>query len=122
TNSLCLSDMNSDRTRRAAGGQDTAVMAAMIDHREGLNTATMTTARASCGMVWKNSVKRIRRSSSHPPKYPESVPTRMPKARAMAVETMPTSKETRAPHTRPAVMRSEERRVGKGGQALVKEE
>ncbi|MNT96546.1 hypothetical protein D3C72_2386640 [compost metagenome] len=59
--------MNSDRTRRAAGGQDTTAMAPMMEYTEGLRMATSTTAMASCGMVWKNSVKRMSASSTRPP-------------------------------------------------------
>src|SRR5690606_12999666 len=67
TNSRCLSVMNSERTRRAAGGHDTSAMAPMIEYTDGLSTATSTTAMASCGMVWKNSVNRISASSMRPP-------------------------------------------------------
>src|SRR6478609_11430852 len=66
TNSRCLSVMNSDRTSRAAGGHDTMAIAPMIEYTDGLRMATSTTAMASCGMVWKNSVKRISASSTRP--------------------------------------------------------
>src|SRR5690606_581293 len=35
TNSRCLSVMNSERTRRAAGGHDTSAMAPMMEYTEG---------------------------------------------------------------------------------------
>ncbi|MNI63076.1 hypothetical protein D3C73_1184220 [compost metagenome] len=67
TNSRCLSVMNSERTSRAAGGQDTTAIAPMMEYTDGLRMATSTTAIANCGMVWKNSVKRISASSTRPP-------------------------------------------------------
>ena len=42
-------------------------MAPMMEYTEGPMMATSTTAIASCGMVWKNSVKRISASSMRPP-------------------------------------------------------
>ena len=67
TNSRDRSDMNSPRTSRATGGQDTTAIAEMIDSMLGWKIATSTTAIARVGMVWKNSVKRISRSSIRPP-------------------------------------------------------
>ena len=67
TNSRCLRVRNSPRTRRATGGQDTTAMAPTIEVIDGPRIATSTTAIANCGIVWKNSVKRIIASSIQPP-------------------------------------------------------
>ncbi|MNT38975.1 hypothetical protein D3C72_1751900 [compost metagenome] len=67
TNSRSLRVMNSERTNLATGGQDTIAMAPTIEYSDGLKIATSTSAIASCGMVWKNSVPRIRQSSMRPP-------------------------------------------------------
>ncbi|MOA52638.1 hypothetical protein D3C78_1759710 [compost metagenome] len=47
TNSRVFSVMNSARTRRATGGQETIAIAPTMEYREGLNIATSTMAIAN---------------------------------------------------------------------------
>ena len=66
TNSRSRMAMNSPRTRRAIGGQLITEIARMMLPLEGVMIATSTIANRKVGMVWKNSVKRISRSSIQP--------------------------------------------------------
>ena len=102
TNSRDRSDMNSARTTRVTGGQDTMAMAATMLAMEGVKIATSTTASTKLGTVWKNSVKRIATSSTSPPAYPAMAPRVIPNTSATAVETAPISNETLAPCAMPA--------------------
>ena len=67
TYSRLLSDRTSPRTSRAIGGHDTIAIASTMEAIVGCRMATMTIASAKLGMVWKNSVKRMRASSTSPP-------------------------------------------------------
>ena len=67
TYSRLRSDINSARTKRATGGQLTIAIASTIEVMLGCMMATSTIASAKLGMVWKNSVKRIKTSSMMPP-------------------------------------------------------
>ena len=59
--------MNSTRTRRATGGQETSEIARMIVRSVGWSRVTTTIVSRKGGTVWKESVPRIRMSSTRPP-------------------------------------------------------
>ena len=69
-------------------------MAATMEVSDGVKIATSTTARMKDGTVWKSPVKRMTMSSTQPPAWPATAPKVTPKARAAAVETAPTRRET----------------------------
>ncbi len=79
-------------------------MAAVTLVTDGEKMATRTTARTNDGMVRKNSVVRISRSSIHPPWYPASAPSVSPTTVAQRLATTPISSDTRPPWTIPARM------------------
>src|SRR5262245_15457865 len=67
TNSRALMVSTSPRTTLAMGGQLTVAMAMTRLVPEGARMATNTMAKMKDGMVWKNSLTRIKRSSMTPP-------------------------------------------------------
>ncbi|MNY68844.1 hypothetical protein D3C86_2066730 [compost metagenome] len=67
TNSRFFRLMNSARTRRANGGQDTTAIAKITVAMLGVRMATSTTARKKLGMVWKSSMKPTMAWSTRPP-------------------------------------------------------
>ena len=67
TNSRSRIERNWPRTRRATAGHETTAMAMTVLRTDGLRMATSTMAKMKDGIVWKNSVTRIRRSSAEPP-------------------------------------------------------
>ena len=77
-------------------------IAATTELIEGVKIATSKMASTKEGMVWKNSVKRITRSSTSPPQYPATAPSVTPTESAATVETAPTISEIRAPWAMPA--------------------
>ncbi len=68
TNSRARRLRNSARTTRVTGGQDTTAMAATMEPIEGVKIATSRIASTKEGIVWKNSVIRMTRSSTQPPR------------------------------------------------------
>ena len=67
TNSRPRSARNSPRTWWATAGQFTMAMASTMLFTDGARMATRTMAKRNVGIVWKNSVVRMRRSSIQPP-------------------------------------------------------
>ena len=67
TNSRFRIAMNSPRTSRVMGGHVTAAIANTIFSIRAERIATRTIAKMNDGMVWKNSVMRMRTSSIQPP-------------------------------------------------------
>ena len=67
TNSRPRKLRNSPRTTRATCGQVTRAMPITVELRDGCRKATSTISSTKLGMIWKNSVTRIRKSSSQPP-------------------------------------------------------
>ena len=67
TNSRSRSDRNSPRTTRATCGQEIRAMPITAEARLGSRNATSTISSTKVGMIWKNSVTRISRSSTTPP-------------------------------------------------------
>src|ERR1044071_5015672 len=67
TNSRALRLRNSPRTTRATCGQVTSAMPMTVEPRLGCRKATSTISSTKLGMIWKNSVTRISRSSPQPP-------------------------------------------------------
>jgi hypothetical protein len=68
TKSASRRRMNSARTRRATVGQEISAMAPTMDATEGLTISTTTMASRKGGTVCTASVRRIKRSSTQPPK------------------------------------------------------
>ncbi|MNT75419.1 hypothetical protein D3C72_2143130 [compost metagenome] len=67
TNSRFFRLMNSARTSRASGGQDTTAMAKITVAMLGVRIATSTTARKKLGMVWNSSMNPTMAWSTRPP-------------------------------------------------------
>src|SRR5712664_3205946 len=97
TKSCSLTASVSPRICRAKRGQSSSAMTSTTLRKLGSETATITTAMRIVGSESPMSVRRMRKASVRPPRYPETRPSSVPSVPATPMATSETTSEIRLP-------------------------